>query len=127
MLEQHTSASPDKPAPGRWVLAGASLAALLAASCCVLPIALTIIGLGGSWLAMLGPFVAYRVPILLAVGVAVLWAWYRLWRSRNAAGARRRNLGMALIVTAALVLAVSAPLWENQLARQMWGYLSAPK
>jgi mercuric ion transport protein len=122
MLEQPTSASPDRPA-GRWALAGASLAALLAATCCVLPIALTVIGLGGSWLALLGPFVAYRVPILLVVAVAVLWSWYRIWRSRRP---RRWNLAMALMATAALLLAVSAPLWENQLARQLWDYMSTP-
>jgi len=42
------------------VLGIATLLALLSASCCVLPIGLAIVGLGGAWLAVLGPFVAYR-------------------------------------------------------------------
>ena len=49
----------------------AALLALLSASCCVLPIGLSIIGLGGTWLTMLGPFVAYRGFILVAVAIAL--------------------------------------------------------
>jgi len=74
------------------LLAGVALAALLAASCCVLPIALTIVGLGGSWLAVLGPFVAYRASILIVVGVAVAWSWYRLLRSRRPLAQQRGGL-----------------------------------
>ena len=55
--------------PNRILIGGAGFLALLSASCCVLPIGLSIIGLGGTWLTMLGPFVAYRVEILVVVGL----------------------------------------------------------
>ena len=44
--------------PQAVVVGFAALLALLSVSCCILPIGLSIIGLGGVWLAVLGPFVA---------------------------------------------------------------------
>ena len=55
--------------PNRALIGTAGLLALISASCCVLPIGLSILGLGGTWLLLLGPFVAYRAPIVVAVGL----------------------------------------------------------
>lgn len=46
----------------------------------MMPIGLPIIGLGGAWLTVLSPFIAYRLPILIAVAIALVWAWYRVLR-----------------------------------------------
>tara|TARA_R110002167_G_scaffold162668_6_gene359213 strand:+ start:167 stop:493 length:327 start_codon:yes stop_codon:yes gene_type:complete len=108
-------------------MGGAAALAVLSASCCVLPIGLTLIGLGGSWLTFLAPFVAYREFILMLVGAVLAWSWYGLWRSGP--GRRRHGVSLALIVLASLafVVAVSAPLWEVQAGREMWNYLGASR
>lgn len=106
--------------PSRIVLSAAGVIALLSASCCVLPIGLSILGLGESWLLMLGPFVAYRIPILLAVAAVLAWGWWRVW-SRRRCGAGRMGAPVFLaFATAAFALAASAPLWEADAARTMF-------
>ena len=73
---------------------------------------------------MLGPFVAYRVPILMVVALVVAWSWYRLVRSHPPVARRSKSLALAILASVALMLAISAPLWENQLARRMWDDLT---
>lgn len=90
----------------------AGLLALLSASCCVLPIALAIAGLGGSWLAVLGPFVAYRTAILVGVGAFLAWSWVRLYRSRRCAEGRRGAVALTALATLAFVVAAASPAWE---------------
>ena len=97
-------------------LAGSALIALLSASCCIVPIGLAIVGLGGAWLSFLGPFAAHREPILVFVSIVVGYLWLRmLWRRR---GTPRGRLGTTLAVTAslAIVLAWTAPLWEREIS-----------
>ena len=101
----------------------ASLLSIAAASCCVLPIGLTIHGLGGTWLTVLGPFVEHRAIILVGVGIvlAVAWAVFLL---RSCLCPRRRRTGVifALVWTAFFVAALTAPLWERDAMRAMWAY-----
>ena len=105
--------------PSRLMIGGAGLLALLSASCCVLPIGLSILGLGGAWLTTLGPFVAHRVEILLIVGVVLAWAWVRTVRRWSCASQRRSTVAILGAATAVFVVAVSAPLWEADVARAM--------
>ncbi|MCG3269587.1 hypothetical protein [Yoonia sp. I 8.24] len=102
------------------VMPFAALLALLSASCCVLPIGLSILGLGGTWLTMLGPFIAYRGFILVGVAIALVWAWYRvLWR--RPCGVRRRSaIIWTSFATIAFLIALSSPLWEASAQRFMW-------
>lgn len=102
--------------------AGAGVLALLSASCCVLPLALGLAGVGGSWLVLLGPFVTWRTPILLGTALVIAFAWWTLARrglgklgpGRGGPGrVRPRSLVVAGLATASLALAVSAPLWER--------------
>lgn len=93
-------------------IGGAGLAAFLSASCCVLPLALGLVGLGGSWLAFLGPFVAWREPILIGTGALVLLAWIVIAR-RGFARIRPRALVVTGLATASLALAATAPVWER--------------
>lgn len=104
----------------RRVMPFAALLALLSASCCVLPIGLSIIGLGGAWLTMLGPFIAYRSFILIAVALALVWAWYRVLRPRPCATPGRSAIIWTTVATVAFLVALSSPFWEGAAQRFMW-------
>lgn len=116
----------ELPREAKWdkpVLGLASLFALLSASCCVLPIGLTVLGLGGSWLTFLGPFVAYRTVILIAVGGVLVLAWWRLLRRRNRCTSRRTGIVLLTSTcTALFAVALTAPWWEQAVAQTMWTY-----
>ena len=98
----------------------AVLLAILSASCCVLPIGLSIIGFGGSWLTILGPFIAYRGPILVGVALALIWAWSRVPRPRSCAKRKWSAFIWATIETIAFLVAISSPYWEGSAQRFMW-------
>ena len=104
----------------RLVMPIAALLALLSASCCVLPIGLSIIGLGGTWLTMLGPFIAYRSFILVVVAIALIWAWYRVIRPRVCTRRKRSAIVWASLATIAFLVALSSPYWEASAQRFMW-------
>ena len=75
------------------------LGAFALASCCVLPLALAVVGLGGAWLAGLGGLLAYQ-PYLLAVAAAAVAAGWFLALRRQAScgpggGCTRRPAGWA--------------------------------
>ena len=111
--QDRASSEPAKlGAPLLLGIGGAGLAAFLSASCCVLPLALGLVGLGGSWLAFLGPFVAWREPILLGTGALLLLAWIVVVR-RGFARIRPRALVVTGLATASLALAATAPVWER--------------
>lgn len=102
------------------MLGAAGLVALLSASCCILPVGLSILGLGGAWLSILGVFVAWRSPILIVVGGVVIWSWVRLY-IRPVCGRRRTGaILLASVATLAFLVAASAPLWEADAQRYMW-------
>lgn len=105
------------------VLTGASVLALLTASCCIFPLSLSIIGLGGSWLSILGPFVEYRSYLLAFVGLIVLWSWISLWRSPCGLIGNKNALLTKLFVTLVFIAAFTAPYWKDGIARSMWEYL----
>lgn len=119
------SAAAENGRAGGAVLGIAALLALLSASCCVLPIALSIVGLGGAWLVVLGPFVAYRTAILVAVGLVLLWAWFRLFRGRLRGVRMWGAKALAIVASLSFAVAVSSPLWEADAARMLMGIWSA--
>ncbi|MEP3632775.1 MAG: hypothetical protein ABJQ23_16340 [Shimia thalassica] len=106
--------------PNRLLIGGAGLLALLSASCCVLPIGLSIIGLGGTWLVMLGPFVEYRAELLVVVGLVLAWGWLRLSKRWQCAKRKRSTIFILSFTTVAFVLAASSALWEEDAARAMF-------
>ena len=111
-----TQTSTEREQRSTNLLAGfATLLAALSATCCVLPIALTVIGLGGAWLSVLGPFVAYREIILATLSVLVGLAIIRELRRRSEPP-RRRTIFLLILATTVLAAAWSAPLWENDLS-----------
>ena len=105
------------------VVAGAGLLAVLAGSCYILPIGLALIGIGGSWIAMLGLFVAYRSFILLGVAGVLLWAWFRIWQRWKSERPLGRSAVVTLAATLVFVAAASAPMWEQEVAQSMWQVL----
>ncbi len=61
-------------------LVGGLLAAIGASLCCVGPLVLLTLGIGGSWISGLSAFEAYR-PLFIGVVVLVLsWAGWKLYR-----------------------------------------------
>lgn len=120
-MMSNTESLQDEPnGPNRFFIGGAGLLALLSASCCVLPIGLSIIGLGGSWLTMLGPFVEYRIELLVVVGLVLAWGLFRLWNRWQCSSRRRSTVALLGFATLAFALSASSPLWEEEAARTMF-------
>ncbi len=119
-LEANEQTATEAGLIGRMLMPLAAALALLSASCCVLPIGLSIIGLGGSWLTMLGPFIAYREFILFGVAVALIWAWYRVVRPNPCVTRRRSAIVWASLASIAFLIALSSPYWEASAQRFMW-------
>lgn len=70
----------DNPASEKVALTAGGIAALLAGACCVAPLALASVGLGGAWLANLQLLAPYR-PIFIAAALAALaFAGWRIYR-----------------------------------------------
>ena len=67
-------------ARGRGALAVGGLAAILASTCCLGPLALITVGFSGAWIGSLTVPEPYR-PIFLGVAVvALLFAWQGIWQ-----------------------------------------------
>jgi mercuric ion transport protein len=108
-------------AQARWtapLVGSAAILALLSASCCVLPIALSILGLGGAWLSFLGPFVQYRPPILIVVFAVVGWGWF--WSLTR--HSTRLSFVLLVFATLSLAAAMTAPQWERPVSQALWTY-----
>ncbi|SLN63444.1 MerT mercuric transport protein [Pseudoruegeria aquimaris] len=119
-LTEPASEETQAPKATAALIGGAGLLALLTASCCVLPIGLSLIGLGGSWLVLLGPFVAWRVPILIGVAAVLAHGWWRHLRRPACARPARLARGLLLGATALFLLSLAAPLWEEEATRFMF-------
>ena len=107
-------------AGGRAVLGLATIFALFSATCCVLPIGLSIIGIGGAWLTVFAPFTEYRTLILVVVAVIVGIAWLRLFRRYRSGQVNTSALVLTVIATLALIASLSAPYWEGDATRALW-------
>lgn len=59
-----------------------SIVAVLSASCCVLPLALMLVGLGGSWIAVFGTIAAASLHIVAVAAVIIVAAWILAVRRR---------------------------------------------
>jgi len=97
--------------------AGGVLGAVAAMSCCILPLALFALGVGGAWIGNLTALAPYQ-PIFIGVTLAFLAAgYYLVYRKPRAACAEgevcarplpRRGVKLALWVATALVVAALA-------------------
>jgi mercuric ion transport protein len=100
------------PAAKRLTLGGAVVAALVASSCCIGPLVLAALGVGGA--GALAAFGAYR-PFILGVTVVLLAAgFYLTYRKPRACGCERRNPTGLWIATVMVAIFATAP---NVIAR----------
>lgn len=64
-------------------LAVGAVSALLVGSCCVVPLVLITMGLGGAWLANLTALEPYRPLFALGALASLAFAWMRIYHSAN--------------------------------------------
>ena len=69
----------------RWPLIGGAAAAVAASLCCIGPLVLVMLGIGGAWAANLSLLEPYR-PLLLGVAVVFLvLAWRKIYSASTVA------------------------------------------
>ena len=113
----------DAPGSGQrngLVVAGGAIGALLAASCCILPLVLIMLGIGGAWVGTLSSLKVYQ-PLFALVTIAFLGvAYWRIYRSPDtgcddescAPPESRRVLKVVFWASVVLVLvALTAEIW----------------
>lgn len=108
------------PTPGRregWLAGGGAIGAVLASACCVLPLALFSLGIGGAWIGRLTALAPYQPwflaagALFVAAGLVSVWRGGRACRVDGACGpSRARRVAHVVLWLAAALLAVSA-LW----------------
>ena len=70
----------SEPQNGRGSLFVGGLAAILASACCLGPLVLVTLGLGGAWIGNLRVLEPYRPFFIGAALVALFFAWRRIYR-----------------------------------------------
>ncbi len=100
-----------------WVAGGGILGAIAASSCCILPLALFSLGIGGAWIANLTALAPYQ-PIFVTITLGFLgygyWLVYRKPKAARADGSAcarplpNRIVKLALWIATALVAAAMA-------------------
>lgn len=65
---------------GRGALAIGGLAAVLASSCCLGPLVLVMLGIGGAWIGNLTALEPYRPWFIGIALIALFFAWRRIYR-----------------------------------------------
>jgi mercuric ion transport protein len=91
----------------------AALAALVGASCCVLPLVMASVGLAGAWIANLEVFVIYRTYITAIALLVIAVGW---WIARR----RRSSRNTFIVLSCATVLVLAAlilPYYEGPITR----------
>lgn len=108
--------SGDRGSQGLLALGG--FGAVLVSACCVLPLVLVVLGLGGAWLATLHALYPYRWIFIGISAVVLLIAWRRLYRPQTGCvegevcaipAVRRTYRVLFWIITALVVLSALAP------------------
>lgn len=106
----------------RQTLWAGALAAVGASLCCVGPLVLVTLGIGGAWISSLSKLEPLR-PIFIVATLALLaWAWHKLYRAPEVCElgklcadptVRVRQRVIFWIVSAALVLLLSFPYYAS--------------
>lgn len=71
-----------------FLAAGGIIGAIVASSCCILPLALTLLGVGGAWMSNLRALTPYQ-PYIIAITVAFIgFGFYQVyWKPRTVCAA----------------------------------------
>ncbi len=70
---------------GNLPLIGGAIAAVAASLCCIGPLALVMLGIGGAWVANLAVLEPFRPYFLGAAIIALFFAWKKIYRAPAAA------------------------------------------
>ena len=70
-------------------LVASALAAIGASACCVLPLILLTLGIGGAWVAQLTKLEPYRPVFVLITLLFLILAWRKLYRAPQACEANK--------------------------------------
>ena len=117
--DEHAGLSTATGDEGRktWVAAGGILGAIAASSCCILPLVLFSLGIGGAWIGNLTALAPYQ-PVIVAITLGFLgygyWLVYRKAKAVCADGSAcarplpNRIVKLALWLATALVAAAIA-------------------
>lgn len=106
--------------PSTWLTTGSVLGAIAASSCCILPLLLFSLGLGGAWLGQLGalaPFQPYFLTAtLVLLGLGHYQVWYRAPRVCATDACAERQPGwliktLLIMATVLTVVALTFPLF----------------
>ncbi|MHB0985946.1 MAG: mercuric ion transporter MerT [Sulfuricella sp.] len=65
----------------RWPLVGGVLAAIAASLCCIGPLVLVMLGIGGAWVANLSMLEPFRPYFLGAAVIFLFLAWKKIYRA----------------------------------------------
>lgn len=110
--------------PSSKVLGGfaafSGLGAILASSCCVLPLGLSAVGASASVLSAFHSFESMRLPLLVVASVALLGGWYVWWSKRNVeycstsdcSSSTTRNSAVALLSISTFIILLGLS-WEH--------------
>lgn len=111
------SSTPSTRRREGWLAGGGIVGALLASACCVLPLVLFTLGIGGAWVGQLTALAPYQPWFWAAGALFVAGGLVSMWRDRRAcrvdgscAPSRAQRIAHVLLWLAALLLAVVA-LW----------------
>ncbi len=111
---------------GRGALIGGVVAAIAASLCCVGPLALVMLGVGGAWVGNLAVLEPFRPYFLGAALIALFFAWKKIYRTPTAAACTPGSLCalpqtnrvykalfwiVAALIAAAFVFPYLAPLF----------------
>ena len=66
---------------GRWPLVGGVLAAIAASLCCIGPLVLVMLGIGGAWIANLSMLEPLRPYFLGVAAIFLFLAWKKIYRA----------------------------------------------
>ncbi|PHS22632.1 MAG: mercury transporter MerT [Robiginitomaculum sp.] len=114
-------APPYAPASSPWLATGGMAGAIIASSCCIVPLVLVMLGLSGAWVSNLTALEPYK-PIFLLITAGLIgagfWQVYRRPKqdcddgSLCAKPASRRITKLVLwVATALALLAASVNFW----------------
>ncbi len=116
--------SSDSPAAPKWFAAVglvAGFGAVVASSCCVIPLGLAALGASASVLGSLETVAEWRLPFLAVSGLAIVAGWGAWWwrgpaacAADSACASRQRSRAtLGLLLCASLIMALAVA----------WGYI----
>lgn len=97
----------------------AALGSLGVATCCVLPMTMMLLGLGGSWLAIFGQIAAFSAVVLGLSTILVLAAWFIAYRRNSVSDLKFWLGGVSLLMFLAWLIFLNETRINDQLIALM--------